>query len=214
MEFQNTHKKKMNMIQMPFWASASGDYKSWIDILFMGGRFMDAWPWSASLKDNLAGRLNAATRLIIYISLLVSVLSIAAGQRLQGLLIFVVGLMAIGSIVLYYRDVPQSPQLSTSTSTSTVRGFSQGKKETVNNPYGNPMPYEPGIAVRSAKPPMQYFEDNCMSALYRGTDEWDEHLFFNQIPDPTLVARPVFWPQDPRPDIVSNEAACADRLCR
>ncbi len=197
-----------------FWA----DTPNWVNVLFMGGRFMDAWPFTRS-NITLAEKLNAMTRFVIYVTLLVSGLDFFTGDRTRGFFTIFIGLVTIGAIVLLYNNnnknknqrsvvvVPDVP-------VSSKPKFLDGVKDLVNNPYGNPMPYEPGIAVRSSKPPMQLFEDNCLAAMYRGTDEWDEHYFFNQIPDPTLMARPVFWPQDPQPDIVSNEAACGDRKCR
>ena len=82
-----------------------------------------------------------------------------------------------------------------------------GVQEPVHNPYGNPMPYDGGVPVRSKKctvvgPPL---EDTCLSRMYTGTSEWSQDLFINTVPDTTLMARPVYWPQDPAPDIVSRE---------
>ena len=151
------------------------------------------------------------TRFVIYISVAVTILSFVSGRPIFGFVSLITGAMIvayIGSRREEERSIPDHPP------SLTVRGFTEGSRDPVHNPYGNPMPYEPGIAVRSSKPPMRSIRDNCLSTMFRGTDEWDQNLFFNQIPDPTLVARPVYWTQDPHPDIVSNEAACADRLCR
>lgn len=183
------------MLQTPFWANAN----SWIKVLFLNGRFMKIFP-----SGTLAEKLNAITRLTIYITLAVALFSFASRNSMQGVIAIILGIIVIGSTIVYYNQPIQ--QISNK--------FETGVVENINNPYGNPLPYDKGVAVRSAKPPMQYYQDDSLSHIYRGTDEWDENLFFNQIPDPTLMARPVFWPEDYRPDIVSNEAACADRFCR
>lgn len=199
------------LIQIPFWANSTGGWKSWLNILFGGGRFIKVWPWSKDLAGDFSGQLNAFTRLVIYLSVSLFILLTLSGQITQGIMILVFGVILISGIVFYYRSTFKPPPKGDIT---TEHGFKTGVKDAVNNPYGNPMPYEPGIAVRSSKPPMQYYQDDFLSHMYRGTDELDQNLFFNQIPDPTLVARPVFWSEDPRPDIVSNEAACGDRFCR
>lgn len=82
-----------------------------------------------------------------------------------------------------------------------------GVQNLESNPYGNPMPYDAGVPFRSKKcsvvgPPL---EDTCLARMYKGTSEWDPGFFFNTVPDTTLMAREVFWPQDPAPDIVSRE---------
>jgi len=206
-------KEMSNTLQTPFWADTHG----WIYVLFKGGQFMNAWPWSKENTGDLAAQLNAMSRLVIYLTAVVAILFGVAGDPMQALIAVMIGLLMLGGIVVYYNNnrPEESPlEQSPEGEDTTKRGFLKGVQNPVNNPYGNPMPYGSGVAVRSSKPPMQYYTDDCLAKLYRGTDEWDENLFFNQIPDPTLIARPVFWPQDPRPDIVSNEAACADRKCR
>lgn len=195
-------------LQTPFWA----DTHAWIYVLFKDGRFMNAWPWAKEDEGNLAAQLNAMSRLVMYTTLAFAILFGVIGDPMQALIAIIVGLFALGSIVAYYNNRPIDQPLKVNE--TTKRGYLKGVKNPESNPYGNPLPYEPGIAVRSSKPPMQIFSDDCLAKLYRGTDEWDQNLFINQIPDPTLMARPVFWTQDPQPDIVSNEAACADRKCR
>lgn len=205
------------LIEAPFWADAAGDtLRGWAEILFGGGRWIRAWPPS---EDTLGGKLNAATRLVLYATAVVAFLVLAGGAGFaSSLLVLIVGAVSVASIVAYYRYRQRRAMVvvpvAATTAPMTVSGFETGVKDPVNNPYGNPMPYEPGIAVRSSVPPMEYYQDDCLAHMYRGTSEWDQNLFFNRIPDPTLVARNVFWPQDPRPDIVSNEAACGDRKCR
>ncbi len=197
------------IVEAPFWADA---LRGWVDILFGGGRWIRAWP---SSEDTLGGKLNAATRLVMYVTATVSLLVLGAGAGFaSSLIVLIVGVVAVASIVAYYRYRQRREPIADITAPMTTSGFETGVRDPVNNPYGNPMPYEPGIAVRSSVPPMEYYQDDCLAHMYRGTSEWDQNLFFNQIPDPTLVARNVFWPQDPRPDIVSNEAACGDRKCR
>ena len=199
------------LVEVPFWADAAGDtLRGWADVLFGGGRWIRAWPPS---EGSLGGKLNAATRLVMYATAAVSLLAVGSGFA-SSLIVLLVGVVAVASIVAYYRYRQRRAPIAEIVAPMITSGFETGVRDPVNNPYGNPMPYEPGIAVRSSVPPMEYYQDDCLAHMYRGTSEWDQNLFFNRIPDPTLVARNVFWPQDPRPDIVSNEAACGDRNCR
>lgn len=88
-----------------------------------------------------------------------------------------------------------------------------GIPKTPCNPYANPMPYNGGVEVRSQKPKLQMFVDDSMQRIFKGTDVNSAGWYFNTIPDPTLMARPVYWTHDPRPDIVSKEADCSYRFC-
>lgn len=83
-----------------------------------------------------------------------------------------------------------------------------------DNPYGNPLPYS-GVEPK-AKPAIKPTSDGFteLDRVARGTTEADPGWFFNTVPDPTLVARPVFWNQDPQPDIVSQEDLLGWRLGR
>ena len=203
----------MDLLEAPFWTDAAGDsLRGWVQILFGGGRWIRAWP---PAERTSAGKLNAATRLVLYATVVVTVVVLLGGGRLaSSLMVLATGAIAVASIVAYHRHRSSLVPIAVTTAPQTVSGFETGVRDPVDNPYGNPMPYEPGIAVRSSVPPMEDFQDDCLAHLYRGTSELDQNLFFNRIPDPTLIARQVFWPQDPRPDIVSNEAACGDRNCR
>lgn len=120
------------------------------------------------------------------------------------------------ALLLYYFNIPSNPSNPSVISKLKPRYddyFDEGVINQINNPYGNPLPYEDGSEVRSSIPPIKYLPEDSVAKLYRGTSQTDENLFFNRIPDPTLIARPVFWPEDPRPDIVSDQANCAYRGC-
>lgn len=86
-----------------------------------------------------------------------------------------------------------------------------GSAEAMQNPYQNPLPYDPGVAVRSKRSRYQPREEPWVNNLYRGSGEVSMSLFANPLPDQTLMARRVFWAYDPQPDIVSSEARVADR---
>lgn len=71
-------------------------------------------------------------------------------------------------------------------------------KKDINNPYGNPMPFGPYPPCLQDRPHLSL--PNVEDALWRGTDEMQPGLVFNQIPDPTLRATfpmPVPNPKDP-----------------
>ena len=200
----------------PFWYGESP--RNWPWLLFGGGRFSLIWPRPA---DPLNVRMNTWTRLVLYLGLGLLGWSLLAthDKGKNALLVLLTLAVLLWSIIVYYRRkaIPGSvegPNLAQVSSAQAPSGFLTGVQHPTENPYGNPMPYEPGVAVRSAVPPKEYYTDDCLAHMYRGTTEWDQNLFFYRIPDPTLMARQVFWPQDPRPDIVSNEAACGDRKCR
>jgi hypothetical protein len=82
----------------------------------------------------------------------------------------------------------------------------------VRNPYNNTLPYDTDVNYQ--KPKIDFFADDSLERIYKGTDENSQGWFFNTVPDPTLMARPVHWTQDSRPDIVSKEADCSYRFCR
>lgn len=86
-----------------------------------------------------------------------------------------------------------------------------GSDEALQNPYQNPLPYDPGVAVRSKRSRYQPRDEPWIDNLYRGSGEVSMSLFANPLPDQTLMARRVFWNYDPQPDIVSSEARVADR---
>jgi len=80
------------------------------------------------------------------------------------------------------------------------------------NPYCNPMPYQaPGAEVRCRRSTYEPAPEPWLDKLYRGSNDTPMDLYANRLPDPTLMARPVFWNFDPRPDIVSHQARVADR---
>jgi len=80
------------------------------------------------------------------------------------------------------------------------------------NPYCNPMPYTaPGAEVRSQRSNYQPEPEPWIDKLYRGSEDTPMNLYANRIPDPTLMARPVFWNFNAQPDIVSAQARVADR---
>ena len=88
-----------------------------------------------------------------------------------------------------------------------------GVQSPVHNPYGNPMPYSGGVEVRSRRQaylPVKHESD--LERMYKGTDEWSSGYFFHSVPDPTHMAREVYWPEDRHPDIVSQEAWLARRF--
>lgn len=80
------------------------------------------------------------------------------------------------------------------------------------NPYQNPMPYAaPGVEVRSERATYEPEPEPWLDKLYRGSEDTPMDWYANRLPDPTLMARPVFWNYDDRPDIVSAQARVADR---
>jgi hypothetical protein len=96
---------------------------------------------------------------------------------------------------------------------SMAQGGGEASLSHINpaNPYHNTLPYD--TQVRYQKPKVQYFADDSVERIFKGVDEMSEGWFFNTVPDPTLMARPVHWTQDSRPDIVSKEADCSYRFC-
>jgi hypothetical protein len=87
-----------------------------------------------------------------------------------------------------------------------------------NNPYGNPNPYqfhEAARMKRTRQPNELDIHDMIteqsqrdMIKMYYGSSELDEGLFINPLPDPTNMARPVFFPESSEWDnhIVYNNA--------
>lgn len=87
-----------------------------------------------------------------------------------------------------------------------------GVQAPAHNPYGNPLPYSRGVEVRSRRQaylPVKHESD--LERMYKGTDELSAGYFFHSLPDPTLMAREVYWPEDHHPDPVSQEAWLARR---
>jgi hypothetical protein len=83
------------------------------------------------------------------------------------------------------------------------RALAEGKNSV--NPYGNPLPYQEHFAAEgnSYRQPneMDIHRQVLESAkfdvkkMFGPVGELDEGLFINPLPDPTLMARPVFFPE-------------------
>jgi hypothetical protein len=130
----------------------------------------------------------------------------------RSILIILILLMA-AYIAFGYNPAPTSQLDGRDAAVIKSPSYLPGVAQTLDNPYGNPMPYGGGVEVRSQKPSVSYFQDDSLQRIYKGTDVNSEGWFFNTIPDPTLMARPVYWTQNPQPDIVSKEADCSYRFC-
>lgn len=84
------------------------------------------------------------------------------------------------------------------------------------NPYGNPLPYDDGLAVRTARPPQDEWmkphpDDDFEKRLWTGSGVLQPGLFYNRIPDPSLMGREPYWTSDPAPDIVSSQSTLWSR---
>lgn len=84
------------------------------------------------------------------------------------------------------------------------------------NPYGNPLPYDDGLAVRTARPPQDEWmkphpDDDFEKRLWTGSGVLQPGLFYNRIPDPSLMGRQPYWTSDPAPDIVSSQSTLWSR---
>lgn len=88
--------------------------------------------------------------------------------------------------------------------------------KTSANPYGNPLPYDDGLAVHTARPDNDAWkklqeDDDPERRMYTGLSEIQPGLLFNRVPDPTLMARPVYWTSDAHADIVSSAVSLFKR---
>ena len=88
--------------------------------------------------------------------------------------------------------------------------------QSAENPYGNPLPYDDGLAVRTARPPADDWmkphpDDDFEKRLWTGSGVLQPGLFYNRIPDPSLMGREPYWTSDPAPDIVSSQSALWSR---
>jgi hypothetical protein len=87
------------------------------------------------------------------------------------------------------------------------------------NPYNNPLPYSTpkngSYYIQGNQENQENTKANFLKQLYQGIEEYPEGLFFNTIPDPTLVARPGFTGVDiNRPRLISGETNCSYRFCK
>jgi len=80
------------------------------------------------------------------------------------------------------------------------------------NLFKNPLPYAaPGAEVRTERATYEPEPEPWIDKIYRGSDDTPIDFYANRIPDPSLVARPVYWNFHPQPDVVSAQARVADR---
>jgi hypothetical protein len=125
------------------------------------------------------------------------------------LVVCIVVLAFLAFLVYQWKDMKKKKGKGSTTS-DYKQIDAQDTHVTDQNPYGNPMQY--GGVKKYGKPtgpPIETFDQK----LYRGTDEIDQDLFHHTIPDPTLVARPVFWNFSPDADVVSGPRDCDYRRC-
>ena len=127
------------------------------------------------------------------------------------ILLFVV----LGALVLYWYNTTKTCHTATAAQNEpyfyvpgeqkTRVHFLQGVHDPVNNPHGNPMPYDGYTAVRSKRRQVDVGNRNFYKDLYKSSSEIHQDLFQYPIPDPTHMARQPYWLEDPRPDIASSE---------
>lgn len=205
---------------MPFWLERPS-------VLWNVRDYRDFWPVGAHTSP--ADQYNAWTRCVIILTLLLVLLTLNPWNLAWGAL-------GVGGLALAYQSTQKSVTYQQRQSVgpgATVLQPSDpfafvpteanphpqlldgvapdGTNEALQNPYHNPLPYDSGVAVRSRRSVYQPKPEPWINNLYRGSGELSLDLFAYPLPDQTLMARPVFWPDDPRPDIVSSEARVADR---
>jgi len=199
------------------------------------------WPLAKANKESAALRCNAMTRLLIAITLGAFLLSSFDLRALiVGVVaIAISSLVYYGGKDAKFNKTKEallkSPELFLSDSDAPFGGEAHHRDQWEfiptpldptpdllspsakcpdqdENPYCNPMPYQaPGAEVRCQRSTYEPKPEPWLDKLYRGSNDTPMDLYANRIPDPTLIARPVFWNFDPRPDIVSAQARVADR---
>lgn len=158
-------------------------YDDWT-VLFKLGCLFDIWPFDSSLTA--VEQWNALVRLSIVVGV---VMTIVWGKPLF-LLIIAAAMgaayfMTNGDLTkcLYGTCAQPSAQEQQLVWPSPSRGRSM-----VDNPYNNPIPYGPTYAKNSAMD-VDRPGDDFIDKLYSGTDLRPPGFHFNQVPDPTLMAR-------------------------
>lgn len=191
------------------------------------------WPFAA--KQTRAARYNALTRWAIIASALIVLLTRNPWNIIWGVLAIAgfalaeqstpntttSGSKALpvrtphalpGSTVLQRPEAFEFVPTSVNPNPGLLDGVANpGSDEALQNPYRNPLPYDPGVAVRSRRSVYRPKEEPWIDNLYRGSGELSMDLFANPLPDQTLMARRIYWDYAPQPDIVSSEARTADR---
>ena len=187
------------------------------------------WPFAAGL--NPAARYNALTRWVIIGTALLLLFTKNPWNVVWGILA-VAGLAMAekaavkpskaappvhapfatpGSTVLQRPEAFEFIPTSADPNPSLLDGVAENQDEALQNPYRNPLPYDPGVAVRSKRSVYRPKDEPWIDNLYRGSGEVSLDLFVNPLPDQTLMARRIFFNYAPKPDIVSSEARVADR---
>lgn len=210
----------------PFWTKNPS-------VLIMTKNRDALWPFAAKMTP--ADRYNALTRWAIIATLLLVLITRNPWNAVWGV-VAVVGLALAyeaysgpsgqihpqpqtyvpfvpdGSTILQNPESFEFIPTTLNPNPKLLNGVAQdGSDEALQNPYQNPLPYDPGVAVRSKRSQYQPRDEPWIDNLYRGSGEVSMSLFANPLPDQTLMARRVFFNYAGQPDIVSSEARVADR---